>query len=88
MPQVFLPPQLRDLAPGEAPLRVEGGTVRAVIEALDERLPGVKTRLVGDDGKLLPGLSVSVNGAIAPLALRQPITADDEVHFLPALGGG
>ena len=47
----------------------------------------VVERLCDGDG-LAPGLAVSVNGAASALGLLQKVKPDDEVHFLPAIGGG
>jgi molybdopterin converting factor small subunit len=88
MPQVFIPPAMRDLIPEQEAIRADDGTVRAVIDQLDIQYPGLKTRLVDDNGKLRAGISVSVNGAIASLGLRHSVNGDDEVHFLPAIAGG
>lgn len=88
MPRLFIPPAMRDLVPGQEAIRADDGTVRAVIDQLDSQYPGLKSRLVDDNGKLRAGISVSVNGAIASLGLRQSVSGDDEVHFLPAIAGG
>lgn len=87
MPRVYLPAAMRPLTDGQTPIDVDGTTVRAVVDALERRYPGVKERLCQDD-HLRPGLAVVVGGSVSPLGLRQVIAADDEVHFLPAIGGG
>jgi hypothetical protein len=38
--------------------------------------------------QLRPGLVVVVGTEVARLGLAQPVEADNEVHFLPAIGGG
>ena len=78
---------MRDLVSDQS-VCAAGGTVRAVVEQMEAQYPGLKARLVDDQGKLKPGISVSVNGAIATLGLRQPVSSDDEIHFLPAIAGG
>jgi molybdopterin synthase sulfur carrier subunit len=88
LPQVFIPPQMRDLVPGSEAIHAEGATVRAIVEQLDGDYPGLKARFVDENGRLKPGINVSINGAIASLGLRQPVSAGDEIHFLPAIGGG
>ncbi len=40
------------------------------------------------DGELRPGLSVSVNGASAAWGFTRKVQPQDEVHFIPAIGGG
>lgn len=87
MATVFIPPLLRDLTRGQAKISVPGDTVRAVVDALEARFPGIGARLCAE-GRLRPGLSVVVDGVVSRAGLRQPVTDASEVHFLPALSGG
>ncbi len=87
MAVVFVPPQLKSLTGGLETIGIEGGNVRSVIAKLDEQFPGVSDRLCQED-ELRPGLSVSVNGRISSLGLYQKVQPNDEVHFIPAIGGG
>lgn len=86
MPRVFIPPQARKLAGCET-ADVEAGSVRAVIRQLDEQFPGLADCLL-ENGELRPGLSVSVGGRVTGMGLFQKVGPDDEVHFIPAIGGG
>lgn len=87
MPVVYIPSLMRGLTQGRTRVEVTGRTVGDVIEALDRLYPGVRARLV-DGGRLSPGVSVAVDGEIAPLGLSQALGEGSEVHFLPAIGGG
>lgn len=87
MPFVFIPALLRELTGGQQRVEVEGETVRAVIDALDARYPGVRARLIEDD-RLLPSLAVVVDGEVRSRRLRQRLNRESEVHFLPAISGG
>ena len=78
---------MRDLFGDEQEVVVDAGNVRQLIDQLESRYPGAKVRLV-QNGELVPGLAVVINGQAATLGLLQKLKADDEVHFLPALGGG
>ena len=84
---VFIPPQFRSLADGAETVDVEAGSVRQAIERLDEQFPGIADRLRQGD-ELRPGLSVSVSGRVSGLGLFQKVAPGDEIHFLPAIGGG
>ena len=84
---VWIPSLLRDLTGGRETVRVAGGTVRQVIEALEQLYPGLKGRLCDGDS-LRPGLAVAVGAQLAPLGLRQLVPEGGEVHFLPAVSGG
>jgi molybdopterin synthase sulfur carrier subunit len=66
---------------------VEGATVGEVIENLEQRFAGTKDRLCRN-GSLRPGISVVVGGSVSGLGLLRRVSPDDEIHFLPSLGGG
>lgn len=87
MAVVFIPSTMRTLSGGADSVVLDGRTVRELIEQLEVRFPGAKTRLVADD-QLRTGLSVSINGRVAPLGLLQKVDSTAEVHFIPAIGGG
>ena len=87
MAVVFIPALLRDLTAGEESLHLPGGTVREVIDRLEDRYPGIKARLVDGD-RLRPGIMVVVDGSVSRLRLRRRLRENSEVHFLPAISGG
>lgn len=87
MATVFIPSLMQTLTDGEKRVRVEGSTVRQIINNLDGMYPGVKTRLVEDD-RVKPNISVAVDGEVTPLGMLEKVGEDSEVHFLPAIGGG
>jgi molybdopterin converting factor small subunit len=87
MPVVWIPSLLRGLTGGEEKLTVPGATVGQVIDELERQFPGIKTRLCDDDG-LRAGIAVVVGTDVARRGLSEPVPADGEVHFLPALSGG
>ncbi len=87
MPVVFIPKPLRDMTGGAAEVAVEGSTVRDVVDALELRYPGIKTRLCRGDS-LAPGLQVSIDHVMTTRGLRATVQPDSEVHFLPVIGGG
>lgn len=84
---VWIPPLIRPLTDGKSQVEVAGETVRAVVEALETRYPGVAARLVEDD-RIRPGLSVAVDGTVGNKGLREPVGPNSEVHFVPAMTGG
>ena len=89
MATVFIPRRLRPLSGGRSQVRVEGATVRQVIEALEAECPGIKARLydVGSDA-LARGVAVTVDGVTGELGLLEKVGPESEVHFLPAIAGG
>jgi molybdopterin synthase sulfur carrier subunit len=87
MPRVIIPPLLRELSGGVEETTVPGETVREVIEALDQRYPGIRERLCEGD-RLRPGLAIVVDGQTSAERLRHRLSEKSEVHFLPAISGG
>jgi molybdopterin converting factor small subunit len=87
MPRVFIPPVLRPLAEGAESIVVPGKTVREVIDALEERAPGIGRHL-RDGDSLRAGLSIVIDADIAPRGLLEKLCPESEVHFLPPIGGG
>lgn len=84
---MFIPPLLRSLTDGAEQVQVAGSTVRQIVENLEARFPGMRSRLCEDD-ELKPEMSVSVDGRVSSVGLLQKVENDSEVHFLPAIGGG
>jgi molybdopterin converting factor small subunit len=87
MATVLLPASLIALFPGTAKRhQVEGGTVGAIIEALDRSVPGVRDRLLETGSRLRPHINVFVDGE--PADLTTAVGASAVVHVLPAVSGG
>lgn len=87
MAVVWIPALIRPLTEGKSQVEVAGENVREIVEALEARYPGVADRLV-EDGRIRPGLSVAVDGAVGNKGLREPVGPESEVHFVPAMTGG
>ena len=87
MATVLLPRNLLDLFPGaERRQTVDGDTVDAIVRELDERVPGVRDRLVDAGPRLRPHINVFVAGE--PADLDTPVGPNDTVHVIPAVSGG
>ncbi len=84
---VLLPRSLLALFPtAERRQVLDGADVGAVIEALDDRVPGMRDRLVESGPRLRPHINVFVAGL--PADLTTPVAAEDTVHVIPAVSGG
>jgi molybdopterin converting factor small subunit len=87
MATVLLPRSLLVLFPGvERRHDLTGATVGAIIAALDDRVPGIRDRLVESDRRLRPHINVFVDGLPADLAT--PVGERATVHVIPAVSGG
>jgi len=78
---VAIPSSLRAHCQHHEFVEVEAGSVRAVLGAMEARFPGFRAAL-GDS------FAVAIDGEVFQDALYEPVAADSEVHFLPALAGG
>ena len=87
MVKFCVPPDLRHLTETCAAIEVDGATVGAALEQVCALHPGLKDHLLVN-GKLRPGLIVSLDGTLASRGLREPIPPGGEIHILPAVGGG
>ena len=87
MATVMLPASLIALFPGTAKRhQVDGGSVAAIIDALDRSVPGVRDRLLEAGPRLRPHINVFVDGQ--PADLTTAVGATAVVHVLPAVSGG
>jgi molybdopterin synthase sulfur carrier subunit len=84
---VWIPPLLHDLTGGQESVRIEGGTIRHIIAALEQTFPGIRDRLCDGSG-LRPGIAVVIDTEVSRLGLAAPVGHESEVHFLPAISGG
>lgn len=84
--RVLIPTPLRSYTQ-RSEVDAEGATVSEVLADLDRQFPGIRFRLVDEQGHIRPHMRVFVNGEQAR-SLDQPTSADDEIHILQALSGG
>lgn len=84
---IWIPPLHRDLTGGAEVVTLTGDSVGALIDQLEQRYPGIRARLCVD-GRIRPGISVAVNGAISSRGVRQRLPEASDIHFIPAIGGG
>jgi molybdopterin synthase sulfur carrier subunit len=87
MATVYIPEPLQPLSRGERQVSIEASTVRQIIARLEALYPGMEDALV-EDGDLKPHIAVAVDGEVSILGVVEPVGADSEVHFIPALAGG
>jgi sulfur-carrier protein len=87
MATVFIPALLRKLTGGKDRTSATGATLRDIIEDLERQFPGFRERVV-DKGDLAGSIAVSIDGEIITGGLSESVSADSEIHFVPAIGGG
>jgi molybdopterin synthase sulfur carrier subunit len=89
--KVQIPAPLRSLTAGAAEVEVEASSVQGVIDALDGKYKGVKSRLCDEEGRLRSYVRVFVNGEDARTlgeAGQATLKSGDSVSIVPAIAGG
>jgi molybdopterin converting factor small subunit len=85
--KVRIPSPLRSYTEQRAVVEADGATVAAMFADLDRRYPGLRFRVVDEQGRIRKHMKVFVNEeAIRDLAA--PIGPDDDVTLMQALSGG
>ena len=87
MATVHIPPQMQDLTGGLAEVEAGGGSLRQVVNALEESHPGICERLIKED-MVAPGLAVSIDNVVTSRGLFAEVGPDSVIHIIPAISGG
>jgi molybdopterin synthase sulfur carrier subunit len=86
---VRIPTPLRSLTKGEEQVSADGATVRAVINHLEQKHPGLKERLLDDKGiRRFVNLYLGDEDVRFLQGLDTPLKAGDELSIIPAIAGG
>lgn len=88
--QVRVPTILRTYTSGESTVQAEGSTVAEVIDALEADYPGIKARIVDEQGALRKFMNVYVDNDDVRYVegLATPVSAKQQVSVIPAVAGG
>jgi sulfur-carrier protein len=88
--EVRLPAILRQHTDGEAVVVGEGETVRQVLDDLEGRYPGLRARIVADDGALHRFVNLYLNDEDVRFlgVLDTEVRDGDTIAILPAVAGG
>jgi sulfur-carrier protein len=87
---VRVPTILRTYTGGASEVSVNGDTLGAVIESLESSYPGIRARLLDDEGRLRRFVNVYVGDEDVRFAdgLATPTPAGTSVSVIPAVAGG
>lgn len=84
--KVLIPAALRTYT-GAAQVEAGGATLDALFADLDRRYPGLRFRVVDEQGLLRPNMRLFVND-LGVRELAHPLAPDDFVAVVLALSGG
>jgi len=85
--KVRIPTPLRSYTTGRAVVEAEGATIDELLDDLDQRYPGIRFRIVDEQARLRPHVSIFVN-AERERDLSTTLEGIDEVTVMQALSGG
>jgi molybdopterin converting factor small subunit len=87
---VEIPHAISRYSDEETQVQVEGSTVGEVLEALWERFPKLKTRVLNREGNLHPYLLLFQNDQKLPRSSfeNQPVSEGDRLEFVALAEGG
>jgi molybdopterin converting factor small subunit len=85
--KVRIPTPLRSYTNQEKWVESDGATVADLLAHLDAQFPGIRFRVVDEQGRLRQHMKIFVNQD-AVRDLTTPVTDADEVTIMQALSGG
>lgn len=85
---VYVPSLLRSYTHGQDKVTVPGASLRQVIRNLDAAYPGIKAKLIDEEGEVMDGMAIAIDGVTSHMGLIEPVQDSTEIHFIPAIGGG
>lgn len=88
--RVRVPTPLRRFTAGEGEVPANGDSVRAVIEDLERRHPGMRERLFDEKGELRRFVNIYLNGDDIRFLdqLNSKVKDGDDISIVPAIAGG
>lgn len=87
---VRIPTILRTYTGDESQVSAEGATLAEVLDSLDAAYPGIKARIVDEDGKLRRFVNVYVAEEDVRFSdgLQTPAPEGTQISVIPAVAGG
>lgn len=88
--RVLIPTPLRRYTGGEGRVTGSGSSVAEVLLDLNAQYPGLRDRIVEEDGEIRRFVNVFVNGQnVRKLSgAATPVKSGDEIGIIPAMAGG
>jgi molybdopterin synthase sulfur carrier subunit len=87
---VRIPTPLRKLTQNQEIVDAEGGTIREVLNSLENSYPGLKERICDEQDHIRRFVNVFVNDEVIRFLQESetPVKSGDEVSIVPAIAGG
>jgi len=78
---------LRSYTEGASSVTASGTTINEVLADLELRFPGMRFRMIDEQGRIREHIRLAINSQIIN-DLGLPVSSGDTVHLLCALSGG
>lgn len=90
MVRVRVPTPLRKFTNGADEVKAQGNTVRALVDDLESKFPGIKERICDETGKIRRFVNVYVNGDDIRFLqnMETALKEGDAISIVPAIAGG
>jgi molybdopterin converting factor small subunit len=85
--RVAIPSPLRSYTGGREQVQARGATLAELLADLDAAFPGIRFRMIDEQGRIRVHIRLFVNAELAR-DLGRALTERDEVQILCALSGG
>ncbi|PKO56857.1 MAG: molybdopterin synthase sulfur carrier subunit [Betaproteobacteria bacterium HGW-Betaproteobacteria-21] len=85
--EILIPTPLHSYTAGQGRVHAEGATLDEVITDLERQFPGIRFRMIDEQGRMRAHMRIFVNGA-AVFELPTPLRDSDKVAIVQALSGG
>ncbi len=85
--KVRIPTPLRSYTGEAAAVEAHGASIGEVLDDLDRRFPGIRFRVIDEQGRLRQHMKIFLNQDVVD-DLGTPVTERDEVTLMQALSGG
>ena len=85
--RVLIPTPLRSYTGNEKVVEADGATIDELLLDLDRRYPGIRFRVVDEQGRLRTHMKVFV-GQESVRDLSAPVDGHEEITLMQALSGG
>ena len=88
--KIRIPTPLRKLTDNQESIEVESNTIGGAIDELEGKFPGIKERLVDEEGEIRRFVNVYVNEEDIRFLENQdtPLKEGDDISIIPAIAGG
>ena len=88
--KVRIPTPLRKLTDNQESIEVEYNTIGGAIDEVEGKFPGIKERLVDEEGEIRRFVNVYVNEEDIRFLENQdtPLKEGDDISIIPAIAGG